>query len=217
MGLYNVVDAGGPSAIVSDTPNMIEGALLGKTNDSGTGLRFHRHNYIALDDGDEELTLFVEEGIYLLALQVEMPGYGITKPVFIVPGTYGVVSQPGGVAKVNTAVAWVEENAGSLIRDGDYNFDGAVEEADHVTWTQQYGMQQGGAASPWPLNGDFANGNRDSIVDAADYVVYRKFSAEAGGSPGAFSAAVPEPSTGFVFGFVAAILVLRRQRSLGRS
>ena len=34
----------------------------------------------------------VAEGVYLLALQLDMPGYGTTKPIFIVPGTYGLVS-----------------------------------------------------------------------------------------------------------------------------
>jgi hypothetical protein len=191
MGIYNIFDAGNPSATVSDTPNMVEGALLGVTNNSGTGLRMHRHNIYALDDGDAEETLFVAEGVYLLALQVEMPGYGISRPIFVVPGTYGLVSTE--LAKLTAAVAWVEENAALLIRDGDYNFDGNVNDADHATWTQQYGTQQGSSASPWPINGDFANGNRDSIVDAADYVVWRKIS---GGGPGGAPPvlAVPEPA-----------------------
>jgi hypothetical protein len=212
MGIYNTTDVGNPFAIVSDTPNMLEGALLGKTNNSGTGLRLHRHNFIALDDGDTAATLFVEEGVYLLALQVEMPGYGITRPIFIVPGTYGLISQSGGVATLNTAVAWVEENAGLLIRDGDYNFDGAVGEADHATWTQQYGMQQGSSASPWPLNGDFANGNRDANVDAADYVAWRKFlEGGPGGAPPVL--AVPEPAAlAFCVLAAAGMMIGRRKR-----
>jgi hypothetical protein len=217
IGIYNTTDVGNPFATVSDTPNMLEGALLGRTNNSGTGLRLHRHNFIALDDGDLEPTLFVDEGIYLLAMQVEMPGYGITKPIFIVPGTYGLISQPegAGLAKLNTAVAWVEENAGLLIRDGDYNFNGAVDAADHATWAQQYGMQQGSAASPWPLNGDFADGNRDAIINAADYVTWRKFAMSGGGGSLSNSlTTVPEPHTFAILGLAsAALFVSMRKRA----
>lgn len=186
LGMYNTTD--GESAVVSDTPDMVAGGLLGVTNSVGSGLRLHRHNYFLLDDGDGVAPTNVAEGVYLLAMQLDMPGYGISKPIFIVPGTYGLVST--SLTTLNTAIAWVEENAGILIRDGDYNFDGAVNAMDQTTWANQYG-----STGPWPINGDFADGNRDAVVNAADYVIWRKFAA---GGPGASAAgslaAVPEPS-----------------------
>jgi hypothetical protein len=206
MGVYNTTDE--TQALVSDTPDMIEGALLGVTNNSGTGLRLHRHNYFLLDDGDGEAPTIVAEGVYLLALQLDMPGYGISKPIFVVPGTYGLVST--SLSTLNTAVAWVEENAAMLIRDGDYNFDGNIDVADQMTWAQQYG-----ATGPWPINGDFADGNRDAIVNAADYVIRRKFQGGGpGGSPASTSTTVPEPSVVALLVWIAAAEIqFRRTRT----
>jgi hypothetical protein len=47
---------------------------------------------------------------------------------------------------------------------GDYNYDGTVDQADHATWSSQYG-----AKGP----GHSADGNQDESVDAADYTVWR--------------------------------------------
>jgi hypothetical protein len=201
--MYNTTDLGNPFAVVSDTPDMVAGELLGVTNNSDTGLRLHRHNFFLLDDGDGTAPNNVAEGVYLLALQIDMPGHGITKPIFVVPGTYGLVST--SLPTLEAAVDWVEENARSLIRDGDYNFDGVINSADGTTWTHQFASD-----GPWPINGDFANGNRDSIVDAADYVIWRKF---AGGGPGALTAnstlsGVPEPTSVVIFGCAAAAVML---------
>jgi hypothetical protein len=199
MGIYNTTD--GTQALVSDTSDMVEGALLGVTNNSGTGLRLHRHNYYLLDDGDGVAPTNVAEGVYLLALQLDMPGYGVTKPIFVVPGTYGLVST--SLPTLETAVAWVEENADSLIKDGDYNFDGNVDEADHATWRAQFG-----STGPFPIDGDYADGNRDGIVDAADYVFWRE---HLGTGAGALSAgppaSVPEPSSQVLFSWTAAAVM----------
>lgn len=209
LGIYNTTDVGNPSAIVSDTPDMVAGALLGVTNTVGSGLRLHRHNYFLLDDGDGVAPTNIAEGVYLVALQLDMPGYGTSRPIFVVPGTYGLISQTGGVTKLNTAVAWVNENAALLIRDGDYDFDGDVDTADYTTWMQQFG-----STGPWPINGDFADGNRDTIVNAADYVLWRKFQGEGGAGSGAgLSGSVPEPSLLTLFGGTAAALLLLRKRA----
>jgi hypothetical protein len=206
IGIYNTTD--GTQALVSDTSDMVEGALLGVTNNSGSGLRLHRHNYFLLDDGDGVEPTNVAEGVYLVALQLNMPGYGISKPIFVVPGSYGLVST--SLPTLETAVAWVEENASMLILDGDYDFDGDVDSGDYSTWRSQHG-----SAGPFPQNGDYADGNRDGKVDAADYVVWRKnFTAAsasmlvAGSSP-----FVPEP-TSFVLCSWAGLAWLVRTRWL---
>jgi hypothetical protein len=152
------------------------------------------------------------EGVYLLAVQVDMPGYGITKPIFVVPGTYGLIST--SLPTLEAAVAWVELNASVLIRDGDYNFNGAVDAADQATWTQQFG-----SSGPWPINGDFADGNRDAIANAADYVIWRKFLGTGpGGSPGSHFVGVPEPALSAMAGWLAVVSLLPcRNRQGGRS
>jgi hypothetical protein len=167
---------------------MVEGALLGVTNNSGSGLRLHRHNYFLLDDGDGVAPTNVAEGVYLVALQLDMPGYGVSEPIFVVPGSYGLVSTM--LPTLETAVAWVEENASMLILDGDFNFDGEVDADDYSTWRAQFG-----STGPFPINGDFADGNRDGVVDAADYVVWRKnlISASSATVAARASASIPEP------------------------
>lgn len=209
VGIYNSTD--NTQALVSDTSDMIEGALLGVTNNSPTGLRLHRHNYFLLDDGDGVAPTNVAEGVYLLALQVDSPGYGATKPVFIVPGTYGLVST--SLSTLETAGAWVEENASRLILDGDYDFDGDVDAGDYSTWRRQFG-----SAGPFPIAGDYADGNRDGVVNAADYVLWRNNMgsfATSASLKNAFavhgavaSASVPEPTTLVIFVWAAAARIL---------
>jgi hypothetical protein len=72
---------------------------------------------------------------------------------------------------------------------GDYNADGAVNAADFGEWRKTYGSQ----TQLW------ADGNRNSVIDAGDYVVWRKglTSPGTGAGPG-----VPEPN------FLAAIINL---------
>lgn len=215
MGIYNVTDGG--SAIVSDTPQMVPGALLGVTDNTGSRLRLHRHNYYLLDDADSSPATNVAEGVYLIALQLRMPGYGTSRPFFVVPGTFGLVSQSPG--SLNTALQWVEENANLLILEGDYNFDGNVDQADFQAWRGQFGSM-----GPYPVNGGYADGNRNTRVDAADYVVWRKnvgvsiVTGATGGSvpdaAGGVAAWVPEPSFLALFGVAASawMLVWRKQR-----
>jgi prepilin-type N-terminal cleavage/methylation domain-containing protein len=67
---------------------------------------------------------------------------------------------------------------------GDYDGNEQIEMADYSKWM----MDVGSAASP---AGTGADGNGNGIVDAADYVVWRKLFSSAGG--GGSTAAVPEP------------------------
>jgi hypothetical protein len=50
---------------------------------------------------------------------------------------------------------------------GDYDLNGAVEEADHSTWMSSFGR-----SVPVTMGAD---GSGDGVVDAADYVVWKKF------------------------------------------
>jgi hypothetical protein len=79
-----------------------------------------------------------------------------------------------------------------LILDGDYDFDGDVASGDYSTWRSQHG-----SAGPFPINGDYADGNRDGVVDAADYVVWRKnlTAASTTALVSNASASVPEPAS----------------------
>jgi hypothetical protein len=70
--------------------------------------------------------------------------------------------------------------------DGDYNFDGSVDELDYLLWRSHTGN---GApyGSAYPV--DPADGNRDGIVDGADYVMWRQNAATISGDAGS----IPEP------------------------
>jgi hypothetical protein len=106
---------------------------------------------------------------------------------------------------LETAVAWVEENASMLIKDGDYDFDGDVDSGDYATWRSQFG-----SAGPFPLNGDFADGTRDGRVDGADYVFWRDKLGGSAASIGATSG-VPEPALLALGGWGVAAALLRRR------
>jgi prepilin-type N-terminal cleavage/methylation domain-containing protein len=69
---------------------------------------------------------------------------------------------------------------------GDYDGNEEVEMEDFDTWVEMYGD---GVA-----NGTGADGNGDGIVDAADYVLWRKFFS-ATGNGGGSTATVPEPAS----------------------
>jgi len=70
---------------------------------------------------------------------------------------------------------------------GDYNRSGAVQQADYSMWSASFGVTSGPA-----LNAD---GNGNLIVDAADYVVWRKF-LPVGSGGGAEAAAAPAAGAG---------------------
>jgi hypothetical protein len=216
MGVYNVTDGG--SALVEGTAEMVPGNLLGVTDTTGSGLRLHRHNWYLLDDGDGGVPpTVVPEGVYLIAMQLRMDDYGASKPFFVVSGTFELISQ--SLESLDVAVLWVEQNADSLILEGDYDFDGDVDPADHLAWAAQFG-----SSGPFPVNDAYADGNRDGVVDAADYTVWRDNLGASSSAAGAFnansvtaagaSAPVPEPCSLVFFGWTAAAGALRVRRRL---
>jgi hypothetical protein len=83
---------------------------------------------------------------------------------------------------------------------GDYNYNGDVSIDDFHRWRETFGTTV-------PVPGLGADGNADGIVDAADFVVWRKL-VPAGS--GAGNSSVPEP-TALVFVGCAAATFLRRR------
>ena len=92
---------------------------------------------------------------------------------------------------------------------GDYNADGAVDDADYAVWTANFGATTGPGLA--------ADGNDDNIVDAADYTVWRdNFGSsvhDLGAGSGGGSVSVPEPVAGILACplAVAAIAFARRR------
>lgn len=74
------------------------------------------------------------------------------------------------------------------VRPGDYDLDGQVTIADYHRWTAGFGTT---VKTP----GDGADGNRNGIIDAADYVVWRRFLGTNSAADGNTLNSVPEPGT----------------------
>jgi hypothetical protein len=108
----------------------------------------------------------------------------------------------------------------------DYNGNGSVEWGDYQAWQATYG-QTGQSLD--------ADGNQDGVVNAADYVMWRKKPVSYGGDPNGYvtwrahlgqtagsgssgsaalplSTAIPEPTSEFLFLSFAAVAVWRRRR-----
>ncbi|MEM6496393.1 MAG: hypothetical protein AAF709_06680 [Pseudomonadota bacterium] len=101
-------------------------------------------------------------------------------------------------SRVDFGIAWWAYEPTSIL-PGDYDGNGAVEQADYTVWSQTYGSTV--------FSGRGADGNLDGVIDAADYTVWRDaFSAAA--------VAVPEPTSHFLSLLVAVVsaAVSRRAR-----
>jgi hypothetical protein len=83
----------------------------------------------------------------------------------------------------------------------DYNIDGKVAKNDYPAWRSAFGQTS--------LDYKFADGNRNGIVDAADYVIWRHASDL--GALGAGSS-VPEPSTALLTAISLLILAGSKRR-----
>ncbi|HEY3392081.1 MAG TPA: hypothetical protein VGK58_05200 [Lacipirellulaceae bacterium] len=90
------------------------------------------------------------------------------------------------------SIAWIRSPDAVT---GDFNSDGAIEADDINKWRGDYGK--------WVAKGGGADASGNGIVDAADYVVWRK--AFAGGTTTGAASGVPEPSSTTV-ALIAALL-----------
>lgn len=115
----------------------------------------------------------------------------------------GVVDNGGSTDPLssNTVVAFELTPPLSTGTQGDYNFDGTVDQNDYTLWRSTFGLTHRLAA----------DGNHDGSVDAADYTIWR----DALPSPGAsqsLSVSVPEPATAVLVVLFAFSLLLSTVR-----
>jgi hypothetical protein len=202
-------------ATAAGTADMVAGKTINQTAATGSALRLHGHRFFVLDDGDGSEATAPPVGVYMIALQLRMQGYRATDPFFIAFGIPGTSL----TALDSAALPWMLARVDSLILDGDYNFDGHVDAADHATWRAQFD-----STGPFPINGDYADGNRDGKVDGADYVIWRKNSAVIAAADGFRKArpdatasggfgTIPEPtSLGLFFWLIANGMYCRRKK-----
>lgn len=161
---------------------MVAGHAIGTVTADSTSLHAHRWFFMESDTT-------VPEGVYLVALQLRAEGYRATEP-FYIAATSGV---PASLLD-NVALPWVDSRVDSLVLAGDYDFDGTVDEDDFLVLRDQFGY-----GGPYPLNGGYADGNRDGLVDARDYVVWRNNMGATGAMNGPSGGAgglapIPEPA-----------------------
>jgi hypothetical protein len=131
---------------------------------AGSALRLHAHRFFVLDDGDGMEATSPPVGVYMVALQLRLEGYTASDPIYIAFGIPGTSL----TALDSAARPWMSDHVDSLILEGDYDFDGDVDAGDFSTWRSEFG-----STGPFPIGGDYADGNRDGVVDAADYVLWR--------------------------------------------
>jgi hypothetical protein len=101
-------------------------------------------------------------------------------------------------------------DATGVIARGDYNTDTVVNETDYAAWSTAFATTRSGVHDA-PL----ADGNYNGIVDAADYVVWRKFDPPPGAGGG--NASVPEPSAVVQLVVFAALMLRVTNRPRGHA
>jgi hypothetical protein len=156
-------------AAADGSDQLVPGGVLGTTGSNGS-LHVHRDFELQnLASGGSPA-----DGIYLIAMQVQISGLEPSDPFFVVFGTPGST-----LASRNVAVGWVSERVDELaaihaLLPGDFNCDGEVDAADYVVWRTNIGAQEEYAT--WRANFGMTARGADSSAKLA-----------AGASP------VPEP------------------------
>lgn len=106
-------------------------------------------------------------------------------------------------------LVFIETVSQLTFEDGDYDFDGDVDQADLSVWEDQFGsslriVDQPGIPSTTMMEAD---GNGDGVVDAADYTVWRD----------AFSAStaqgIPEPTAAVLISIASLAVATHRRHS----
>lgn len=184
---------------------LVPGGVIDETDEFGS---LHRHRRWFLDDDDGSQVTDPVDGLYLVAVRTRMEGLDRSRPLFIVFGTL-----TSGLAVLDDAQQWVDENLDDLAADFGADFDGdlAVDAVDLTTWQTGYGLTGDAALQ---MAGD---ANFDETIGGADFLQWqREFGSTALGIAGASSAsavlaAIPEPGA-LVF-VVVGCLVLASVRS----
>lgn len=144
-----------PKFSVTGADLVVPGGVIEETSSQGG---FHRHRFFQLEDGDGNGGTMPADGLYLLAMQMRMPGLVNSLPLFIVFGTPGSSVS----AEDDAAVPWVNQQ---LNIPGDYNKNGVVDAADYVLWRRSNGQIGAGLA---------ADGDGNHQVDQGDYAFWRQ-------------------------------------------
>jgi hypothetical protein len=119
-------------------------------------------------------------------------------------------------------------NATGVLAQGDYNMDMVVNGEDRAVWSSAFGIDYNGLHNFYTSSAHdppFGDGNYDELINAADYVVWRKFEGTTGPvgyqvfdiPGGSGSPSVPEPGSVVLSAGGAAWMVLMRQRLLPRN
>ena len=115
-------------ATVDGAAEMVRGKTINQTIAPGSPLRLHGHRFFVLDDGDGLESTVPPVGVYLVALQLRMEGFIASDPFFVAFGIPGTSL----TALDSAARPWLLDHVDSLVLEGDYDFDGDVDQADYM-------------------------------------------------------------------------------------
>ena len=98
----------------------------------------------------------------------------------------------------------------AFFHQGDFNFDGSVDQLDYAMWQSEFGKSE--VYLYYPVQA--ADGNRDGKVDAADYTIWRN-NRTVPGIPAAANSLIPEPTGCLLFAccLFTSVAIYRPRRS----
>lgn len=133
----------------------------------------HQHPVFFLDDnGDGLNTTIPDQGIYVVAFQLQIADLEASDPVFMVWATPELSVLPA----LRPAALWVNARIDTLVveqLEGDFNGDGFVDIADYTTWRDGLG----------------------AVYEPGDYDIWSANFGASAAAGSASSAAVPEPTS----------------------